>query len=111
MWPSMFVIVAIPAPPRLLTVTTHSVLLEFQAANESVSHYEVEYAQDHQGAPSAYRSTVTVRPQEGQVYYRVTQDYLIPGGYFLIRIVPFTGSNTRGIPSEDLQVGIPKPGM
>ena len=108
----MFLIAVIPTPPKVITVTTHSVLLEFQAASEPVSSYELEYAIQNQ-APSLeeYERGASVTPSDDQLSYRVLQDDLVPGGHYRMRIVPHVSRDVKGMPSESVQVQIPKPGM
>ena len=101
---------AIPLPPRVVTVTTYSVLLEFHAANESTSSYVIEYAQERVASPLEFESGSPVRPIDDQPSYSASQRNLIPGVTYHFRIVPYVGSS-RGIPSETVQVRILQPGM
>ena len=101
---------AISDPPRIITVTTSSVLLEFRAANESTNSYKIEYAQEIVASPLEFESGSTVTPMYDQPSYSASQDGLIPGATYHIRIVPYVGSS-RGIPSEAVRVRISKPGM
>ena len=106
----VFLVSAISAPPRVVTITTYSVLLEFQAANESVSSYRIEYAQEKAASPLVYASGTIVYPRDYQPSYSASQEGLIPGATYHIRVVPFLG-RTRGIPSDATRVRILQPGM
>ena len=101
---------AISNPPRVIAVTTSSVLLEFHAANESTTSYVIEYAQERVASPLEFKTGSTVRPIDDQPSYSASQGGLIPGASYHIRIVPYVGIS-RGIPSEAVQVRISKPGM
>ena len=101
---------AISDPPRIITVTTSSVLLEFHAANESTTSYVIEYAQERVASPLEFETGSTVRPIDDQPSYSTSQGGLIPGATYHIRIVPYVGGS-RGTPSEAVQVRILRPGM
>ena len=107
---SLFMFSAKSDPPRITTVTTFSVLMEFQAANETTSSYVLEYARERVASPLGFKTGSTVRPIDDQSSYSVSQGNLIPGATYHIRIVPYVGTY-RGIPSEAVKVGIPRPGM
>ena len=108
---------AILMPPRVVTLTTSSIVLEFQAANGSVTHTQVEYAKEEAASALNFQSGSRVTVIGGESTYRVSQTKLIPGETYDIRVVPLVyirsgsyGSYYRGIPSEPIKVMIPKPG-
>ena len=83
-------------PPRVIAVTTSSVLLEFHAANEFTTSCVIEYAQERVASTLKFETGSTVRPIDDQPSYSTSQGGLIPGAIYHIRIVPYVGKR-RGI--------------
>ena len=108
---------AILIPPKVVAITTSTVVFEVQAANGSATHTQVEYAREE--AASVLRFVVYGSPFSvtGQSTYRVLQINLIPGATYHVRVVPLVRiySNSResfyrGISSDTIKVMIPRPG-
>ena len=113
----LLIISAILMPPKVVTLTTSSVVLEFQAPSGSATHSEVEYAKEEAASVLTFQSGSRVTVTSGESTYQVAQTKLIPGETYDIRVVPLVyirsdsyGSYYRGIPSEPIKVMIPKPG-
>ena len=108
---------AILMPPRVVSLTPISILLEVQAANGSATHSQVEYAKEKAASVLNFESGSRVTVTGGESSYQVSQKNLKPGETFHIRVVPLVGiySNYReffyrGIPSDTIKVMIPMPG-
>ena len=104
-------------PPKVVTLTTSSIVLEFQAANRSAFRNQVEYARAKSASVLDFVSGSYVTVIGGKRTYQVLQENLIPGATYHIRVVPlvrlFSGrsySSYRGIPSDIIKVMIPIPG-
>ena len=107
---------AILVPPKVVTLTTSSVVLEFQAANGSATHNKVEYAKEVTASVLSFESGSRVIVT-GESTYQVSQKNLITGATYHFRVVPLVRiySNYRelfyrGIPSNTTEVMIPRPG-
>ena len=108
---------AILMPPRVVTLTPISIVLEFQAANGSATHTQVEYAKDKAASVLSFESGSRVTVTGGESTYQVSQTKLKPGETYHIRVVPLVDVSTRytelfyrGIPSDTVKVMIPMPG-
>ena len=114
-WYNLIIFVSdLLSPPSIITVSTYSVQLQFQKANGTVSSYLVEYARNLYGQALRYSSGTSIESASQQSVYRITQDGLIPGEKYNLRIVPMVTigrSHYRGIPSDTVEVTILKPGM
>ena len=107
---------AILMPPKVVTITTSSIVLEFQAANGTTTRYEVEYAREVAASVLSFQSGSRVTAA-GESTYQVSQKNLITGATYNIRVVPLIQVNSgyrlllyRGIPSNTTKVMIPRPG-
>ena len=99
--------------PVVADVTTTSVLLEFEQANDTTYNYQVEYAQITPSHAEPYVKGVKINAVHGQSTYRISQTGLIPGRQYKLRIIPniyIARKYYGGIPSGDVQVYILVPG-
>ena len=108
---------AILMPPKVVTLTTSSIVLVFQAANGSATHSQVEYANEEAASLLSFESGSRVTVNGGESTYRVSQKNLKPGETYHIRVVPLVRVYSkrrewfyRGIPSDTIKVKIPAPG-
>ena len=103
-------------PPRVVSLTSISIVLEVQAANGSATHTQVEYAKEKPASVLSFESGSRVTVTRGESSYQVSQTKLKPGEMYHIRVVPlvqrYSGINLfyRGIPSDTIKVMIPRPG-
>ena len=101
------------SPPSIITISAYFVQLEFEKANGTTSSYQVEYARNLYGQALSYSSGTSIKSASQQSVYRITQDGLIPGEKYNLRIVPMVTigrSHYRGIPSDTVEATILKPG-
>ena len=108
---------AILMPPRVVSLTPISILLEVQAANGSATHSQVEYAKEKAASVLSFESGSRVTVTGGESSYQVSQTKLKPGETYHIRVVPLVDVSIRsrelfyrGIPSDTIKVMIPMPG-
>ena len=108
---------AILMPPKVVILTTLNIVLEFQAANGSATHIQVEYAKEETASVLDFKSGSHVTVSGGKSMYQVSQEMLQPGTTYHIRVVPlvriYSGSRElfyRGIPSDTINVTTPAPG-
>ena len=108
---------AILMPPMVVTLTTSSIVLEFQAANGSATHSQVEYAKAEAASVLSFESGSRVTTTGRESSYQVLQTKLKPGETYHIRVVPLVRVYSkyrewfyRGIPSDTIKVKIPAPG-
>ena len=108
---------AILMPPRVVTLTPISIVLEFQAANGSATHTQLEYANEEAASVLSFVSGSRVTVTGGESTYQVSQTKLKPGETYHIRVVPLVDVSIRyrelfyrGIPSDTIKVMIPMPG-
>ena len=108
---------AILVPPKVITLTPISIVLEFQAANGAATRIQVEYAREFTASVLNFESGSYVTVVGGKWTYQVSQKNLIPGATYHIRVVPLVQVNSgyrqlfyRGIPSNTTEVMIPRPG-
>ena len=104
-------------PPKVVKLTTLNIVLEFQAANGSATHSQVEYAREEAGSVLDFESGSRVTVSDGASSYNVSQSELLPGETYHIRVVPlvyisssYSASYYRGIPSNTIKVMTPVPG-
>ena len=108
---------AILMPPMVVTLTPIIIVLEFQAANGSATHSQVEYAKDKAASVLSFESGSRVTTTGRESTYQVSQTKLKPGETYHIRVVPLVDVSTRytelfyrGIPSDTVKLMIPMPG-
>ena len=96
---------AILMPPKVVTLTAISIALEFQAANGSATHTQVEYAKEKPASVLRFESGSSVTVTGGESTYQVSQTKLNLGATYHIRVVPlvriYSGRREyfyRGIP-------------
>ena len=99
--------------PKVISVTTSSVWLEFQEANDTTHNYQVEYAELIFSSVVQYVKGVKIDAVPGQSTYRILQTGLIPGRQYQLRIIPniyIVRTDYGGIPSGGIKVVILVPG-
>ena len=108
---------AILMPPRVVSLTPISILLEVQAANGSATHSQVEYAKEKAASVLSFEGGSRVTLTGGESSYQVSQKNLKLGETYHIRVVPLVRIYSyyreffyRGIPSDTIKVMIPMPG-